>query len=260
MSSDERMRRNGVGACPSDGEARGAEWVTNSGTERGGRSGKNLVSGETAPGVRGLAPMAPAPMAPDAMGPGAGAHGRSEPERAHSGGERRGAVRPNVGGAGTMGRGAMEGIRRCRSGGGCREYDAAGRLVAAYAGERLVARYEYDERGWQVRGWSEAHGWRSRLVTPGGRRLRLGDVYFDHDECGRIESRDDGEVVRRYVWSPGGRLVRVAGSDGVVREYDYDGQGRRVAKRRNGRLVERYVHDAEGRFVRVEAVETMEEE
>ncbi|MFP7675599.1 RHS repeat-associated core domain-containing protein [Marivita sp. S0852] len=119
------------------------------------------------------------------------------------------------------------------------QYDARGQVAATqrsdpYGMDKGHTQFDYDPcRNLSYVETPKKHD----LVkqSPGGRVHKRGNVYYRHDDCGRvIEKRVEEHGFRpkiwRMSWNGEDRLIRLETPDGAVWRYAYDALGRRVRR------------------------------
>jgi RHS repeat-associated protein len=122
--------------------------------------------------------------------------------------------------------GNIAGLTSSRDGGATYTYDALNQLQSV-SSPGFNAVYEYDAAG---------------------NRTKAGNITFNYDEGGRLESSSDGASYTydvadnlwtrtrggqtdTFTWDGQGRLTRIDYADDTFSEYQYDDQGRRISKR-----------------------------
>lgn len=140
-------------------------------------------------------------------------------------------------------------------------YDSRGNLLARRDAGGAVNAFQYDEAG-QLVGDVGPAGVASYRYGPGGNRIAVsfngsvvaykhdaadqilesGPVKYVHDVNGRLAERRTASDTQKFEFDTGGRLRRVAASDGTAISYEYLPTGQRIS-RSDGRRKSYFVYD-----------------
>ncbi|EFK06099.1 RHS repeat-associated core domain protein [delta proteobacterium NaphS2] len=122
-------------------------------------------------------------------------------------------------------------------------YDSMGRLLTVTKDGTVVEEYQYDQNGLRISEINSLRGINERTFaySDGDHLLSAGDVTYQYDVDGFLNTRTQEGEVTTYSYSSQGELLSVTLPNGTLIEYLHDPFGRRIAKKVNGVITEKYL-------------------
>ncbi len=132
-------------------------------------------------------------------------------------------------------------------------YDEMGRLLTVTKNGALVEEYQYNANGSRTYEMNTQRGiaGRSLSYSDEDHLLSAGNVTYEYDLDGFLQTKTDGSDVTTYDYSSRGELCSVGLPDGRFIEYIHDPLGRRIAKKVDGATVEKYLWEGMTRLLAV---------